>query len=1556
MNHALHRGLGAVLALLAVVAMGLLLLPGGLLHAQDSGPIEYAENGTDPVATFTATDPEGETISWSLATGNDMDDFMIENGVLRFVNSPDYETPTDADTNNEYTVTVQAMAGTSADAVISTVTEEVTVMVTNVDEPGSIMLSTLQPQADIAITATLSDADTRAADGTTVTIVPTWQWYRGSTEIPGATAATFTPSDRDVGFLLRVEASYDDGEGEDKTAEQTSAHAVRAAPATNVPPAFPDTDTATTGVQQTREVAENTPAGEDIGDAVVATDPGDILTYSLGGADAALFSLDRATGQLRTKGALDFDTSTGGQASRTVTVTATDPFGAAGEVTVTVTVTNVNEAPPIPAAAASTHSFEENTTALTVGAAYTAADPEGLAVDWSVSGPDSGKFTIPAGQLTFSASPDFEAAADADGNNVYEVTVVASDPAGNSDELDVRVTVTNVAEDGSISFSSLRPKTGIALTASLSDPDGGVTDVKWQWNDGTDDIEDATTDTYTPVVGDIGDTLSVTATYKDAESGTTERTVTQPIGNAVVADTDNKAPVFPDQDAETDGRQTDQERTVAELTDARVATPAGTDIGDPVAAETDNTKTSDGTDVADVLTYTLGGTDAASFDIVRASGQLQTKAALDYETKQSYSVTVTATDPGNLSATVNVTIKVMNVNEDPVLTGEAPAEYAENGTAAVTTFSATDPEGEDIVWTLTGDDMEDFTIVGGVLRFASSPNFEAAADDNTDNTYEVTVNASDGTNSSTEEVTIAVTNVEEAGTVTLSTLQPQVGVEIDAELTDPDAGGTTASPTWSWLRGSTVIEGATTAAYTPVQADAGSFLTAKATYRDAEDADNDKTAEGRSYRAARSAPSGTSAPVFPDTDLSTTGVQTAQTRMVAENTPAGRNIGAPVVASDPGDVLTYSLTGTNADQFELDRVTGQLRTKGALNREAIGSPFTQVVTVTATDPGELTAESIVTITVTNVDEAPALGANPTRDISSLEGTTAAPLTLTTPLATYTATEPESETMTWSLSGADAAIFNIGNQGGATPGELTFKAQPDFENPADADQGNVYEVTVVVSDPAGNSDEVDVRVTVTNVAELGEITFSTLQPKVGIALTATLNDADGSITGLMWQWYDAAFDAANPETNAIEDATSATYIPVSGDIGDTLTAVATYRDGSLAASADAITLSQAHTATVVADTDNKAPVFPDQDTATEGRQTDQERTVAENTASGTAIQAADIADFTPTDNTLAPDGTASADTLTYSLGGTDMASFSIDRATGQISTKAALDHEDKDTYVVTLTATDPGNLSTTVNVTIKVTDMDEAPDIMLGGLAISGDRSVEVEEGSTAVATYSAAGPNADMAVWSVSGDDAGAFSISGGELTFASAPDFEAPTDADGDNMYVVTVEADDGTYSDTREVTVTVTNMEEAGTLTLSSSRPVVNVELTAMLADPDEVTPGTETWQWASENPDGTYTDIDGATSASYTPVAEDDGKHLRVTVEYTDGYDSGNREMKISDNVVTAGDPLVVRYDANSNGVVDRDEVIKAINDYLFEEGDDPPSKDDVIKLIELYLFPS
>ena len=126
--------------------------------------------------------------------------------------------------------------------------------------------------------------------------------------------------------------------------------------------------------------------------------------------------------------------------------------------------------------------------------------------------------------------------------------MVASDPARNSDELDVRVTVTNMPELGTITFSSLRPKTGVPLTASLTDSDGGVTDVEWAWSrsgTGTDFDEDdrPMSDTYTPVTADITNTLTATATYRDNSLAADDADITlvQPHSLTAVADTDNKA-------------------------------------------------------------------------------------------------------------------------------------------------------------------------------------------------------------------------------------------------------------------------------------------------------------------------------------------------------------------------------------------------------------------------------------------------------------------------------------------------------------------------------------------------------------------------------------------------------------------------------------------------------------------------------------------------------------------------------------------------------------------------------------------------------------------------------------------------------------------------------------------------------------------------------------------------------------------------------------------------------------------------------------------------------
>ena len=101
-------------------------------------------------------------------------------------------------------------------------------------------------------------------------------------------------------------------------------------------------------------------------------------------------------------------------------------------------------------------------------------------------------------------------------------------------------------------------------------------------------------------------------------------------------------------------------------------------------------------------------------------------------------------------------------------------------------------------------------------------------------------------------------------------------------------------------------------------------------------------------------------------------------RSVAENTPAGANIGEPVAASDFNrDTLTYSLRGLGSDLFDLDASSGQLLTKAALdyetessyivfvwvqdNKNANGRPDTERDTVIR-----------IELTVTNEDEAGAV--------------------------------------------------------------------------------------------------------------------------------------------------------------------------------------------------------------------------------------------------------------------------------------------------------------------------------------------------------------------------------------------------------------------------------------------------------------------------------------------------------------------------------------------------------------------------------------------------------
>jgi len=95
--------------------------------------------------------------------------------------------------------------------------------------------------------------------------------------------------------------------------------------------------------------------------------------------------------------------------------------------------------------------------------------------------------------------------------------------------------------------------------------------------------------------------------------------------------------------------------------------------------------------------------------------------------------------------------------------------------------------------------------------------------------------------------------------------------------------------------------------------------------------------------------------------------------------------------------------------------------------------------------------------------------------------------------------------------------------------------------------------------------------------------------------------------------------------------------------------------------------------------------------------------------------------------------------------------------------------------------------------------------------LSGPAAVSIEENTRIVASYTAADAEGNPITFSLAGDDAASFSLSGaGELSFAVPADFEAPEDVDGDNVYNVTVLADDTfTVPAMFDVVVTVTDVE---------------------------------------------------------------------------------------------------------------------------------------------------
>ena len=196
-------------------------------------------------------------------------------------------------------------------------------------------------------------------------------------------------------------------------------------------------------------------------------------------------------------------------------------------------------------------------------------------------------------------------------------------------------------------------------------------------------------------------------------------------------------------------------------------------------------------------------------------------------------------------------------------------------------------------------------------------------------------------------------------------------------------------------------------------------------------------------------------------------------------------------------------------------------------------------------------------------------------------------------------------------------------------------------------------------------------------------------------------------------------------------------------------------------------------------------------------------------------------------------------------------------------------------------------------------------------------SFQADEHQTAAGRVVAENPDSgDGVSYAITGGaDALKFDIgeTTGVLTFKVPPNYERPADVAstdpfneaGNNEYIVTVTATGGTadraMSAEQTITLTVRNLEESGTVSFSQ----VGAAIRATLSDPDGGV-SSASWQWARSSERSTgWTNISGATSASYTPSSDDEEMYLRTTVSYDDGQGSGKQAQGVSSSEIAPPD---------------------------------------------------
>jgi len=786
----------------------------------------------------------------------------------------------------------------------------------------------------------------------------------------------------------------------------------------------------------TVDVSEDVALGTLI-ETVVATDDdiGDTPVYAIVSGNAeGKFAIDANSGEITVVDDLDFETTplyNLGVQAFSGGDTATD--------TLVVRVLNVNDNTPVISDAEFT--IPESTAVSTVIGTMTASDADGDALIWSISA--NPNVTVNnSGAVSIVSQYDFEA------GEVYSYTVTVDDGTYTASAT-LTVNITNVNDNNPVALGeTYTVEEGATLTINVpgllandTDADGDALSVVpgVDVNHGVLMLNADGSFSYTH---DDSENFADSFTYRVTDGSRNSNLVTVTID---ITPLNDNSPIL------------DTLGSVNVSEGAPVATPIDTAI----ASDADG----------DVITYAIvGGNSEGKFTIEENTGVIALADMLDYETTASYTLTIAATAGGE-TVSDDLTVLVLNENDNaPVLedTTFTITEITDVGTL-IGTILASDADGNPLTWSVSANSKIEILSTGGV-RTLELFDYES------DSVYTYTVTVYDGVYTVNATLTILVTDVDEI---------PQIA--IGPYWVDEN------SPAGTLIDSIILVNGVITGtvdflkvADTTGAEDDGDLFTIDAVTGEifvASGASLDYESDSLLIIwAVGTNIHGTSVAQEIHIGLrnvNETPVIAAQDFDLQENSPVGTVIGQ-VVSSDPENNQTYSLL-PGSDARIVISSDGELSLgSGAVDFET----ETEISVGVIVNDGEFADTAVVTISILDENEAPVITSNelPVQE-NSIGGTE---------VGTLTATDPESQPLTWTVIDNDFVEI--------TPdGLVTVKdgAELDYES------GTNPVFQAIVSDGV-NADTATITLIVGNENEPPIVVTDTL--------TVPENSEEGTVVG------------------------------------------------------------------------------------------------------------------------------------------------------------------------------------------------------------------------------------------------------------------------------------------------------------------------------------------------------------------------------------------------------------------------------------------------------------